>query len=174
MSTGLVRIQMQIHLPLTPSNKHQHNKQLFYPLSLIECFLCEWPRFFIRFPVVSCDLESISKSMSQCCKRLLMPRQWVTRGSRGGGGGGVFATTASSHRVVGVCVATGGFWVHSSSSYWLTLLWLHTEESRCPACFLYPWINSRYPPLSQPLCLSDQRQTKHIRTKKLSQLVFFL
>lgn len=49
--------------------------------------------------------------------------------------------------------------------------WLHTEESRSPACFLFPWINTRQSPLSQPLCVSDQRQTKHIRNMKPSQVL---
>lgn len=44
-----------------------------------------------------------------------------------------------------------------------TRLWLHTEEVSSPGCFLYLQIYACEHPLSQPLCVSDQRQTKHIK-----------
>lgn len=100
---------------------------------------------------------------------LLMLRPWVTA---------PLCREGDDHTIPSQC----GRWLYGCR--WIshpplivvhTLLWswVYAEESRCSACFFCSWINSRYPPLSQPL--SDQRQTRHTRNTQLSQgLCWFL
>lgn len=124
-----------------------------------------WLRIRGTFSLIWSDLDSIIQRTSEFCAAWPMLRPWVTA---------LLCREGDDHTIP----SQRGRWLYCCR--WIShaplivvhaLMWLWVDaeesESRCSACFFCSWINSRYPPLSQPP--SDQRQTRRSRNTKLSQ-----
>lgn len=109
-------------------------------------------------PRIWSDLDSITEGESWVLRSLPILRQWITA---------LQGRVGDGHSIP----SQGGRWM-------CCYRWISQPPLACyrqptwrslaaQHVLLCSWIDSRYPPLSQPL--SDQRQTRHARNTQLSQ-----